>query len=71
MDAATSDTSVYERTLTIDAGPETVWEFFVDPERLMRWKGIKAELDSRPGGAYYCEVIPVIRREASSSSSTR
>jgi uncharacterized protein YndB with AHSA1/START domain len=57
MDAAT-DTTVYERTLAIDASPETVWEFFVDSDKLMRWKGIKAEVDSRPGGTYYCEVIP-------------
>lgn len=57
MDAAT-DTTVYERTLTIDASPETVWEFFVDPEKLMRWKGIEAELDARPGGIYRCQVIP-------------
>ena len=57
MDAATS-TAVYERTLSIDASPDTVWEFFVDSEKLMRWKGIKADLDASPGGAYYCEVIP-------------
>jgi uncharacterized protein YndB with AHSA1/START domain len=57
MDAAT-DTSVYERTLTIDASPETVWEFLVDPEKLMRWKGIDADLDTKPGGIFRCEVIP-------------
>jgi uncharacterized protein YndB with AHSA1/START domain len=57
MDTATS-TTVYERTLTIDASPETVWEFFVDPEKLMRWKGINADLDPQPGGGYRCEVIP-------------
>ena len=57
MDAAT-DTTVYERTLTIDASPGTVWEFFVDPEKLMRWKGVEAELDARPGGIYRCQVIP-------------
>ena len=57
MDAAT-ETTVYERTLTIDARPETVWEFLVDPEKLMRWKGIDAELDPRPGGIYRCVVIP-------------
>ena len=44
MDTAT-ETTVYERTLKIAAGPETVWEFFVDPEKLMRWKGVEAELD--------------------------
>jgi uncharacterized protein YndB with AHSA1/START domain len=57
MDAAT-DTTVYERTLTIDASPETVWDFLVDPEKLMRWKGINADLDPQPGGIFRCEVIP-------------
>jgi uncharacterized protein YndB with AHSA1/START domain len=57
MDAAT-ETKVYERTLTIDAAPETVWEFFVDPEKLTRWKGMNANLEPRPGGMYRCEVIP-------------
>jgi uncharacterized protein YndB with AHSA1/START domain len=57
MDAVT-ETQTYERTLTIDASPETVWEFFVDREKLMRWKGIDADLDARIGGAYFCEVIP-------------
>ena len=57
MDAAT-DTTVYERTLAIDASPETVWEFLVDPDKLMRWKGINADLDPQPGGGFCCEVIP-------------
>lgn len=57
MDAAT-ETKVYERTLSIDAAPETVWEFFVDPDKLTRWKGIEAKLDPRPGGEFYCVVIP-------------
>jgi uncharacterized protein YndB with AHSA1/START domain len=57
MDAAT-DTAVYERTIAIDASPETVWEFFVDPQKLMRWMGIDAELEPQPGGIYRCNVIP-------------
>ena len=57
MDTAT-DTTVYERTLSIDASPETVWDFLVDPEKLMRWKGISADLDARPRGEFRCEVIP-------------
>jgi uncharacterized protein YndB with AHSA1/START domain len=57
MDAAT-ESAIYERTLSIDASPDTVWEFLVDPEKLMRWKGIDAELDPQPGGIYRCEVIP-------------
>jgi uncharacterized protein YndB with AHSA1/START domain len=57
MDAAT-ETTVYERTLSIDASPGTVWQFLVDPDKLMRWKGIEADLDPRPGGVYRCVVIP-------------
>jgi uncharacterized protein YndB with AHSA1/START domain len=57
MDATTETTTV-ERTISIAASPETVWEFFVDPEKLVRWKGMTAELDPRPGGTYLCEVIP-------------
>ncbi len=57
MDATTETTSV-ERTISIAASPETVWEFFVDPEKLTRWMGTTAELEPRPGGAYRNEVIP-------------
>ena len=57
MDAIT-DTAVYERTIAIDASPEAVWEFFVDPRKLMLWMGIDAELDPQPGGTYRCNVIP-------------
>jgi uncharacterized protein YndB with AHSA1/START domain len=56
MDTAT-DTAVYERTIAIDATPETVWEFFVDPAKVMRWMGIDAELDPQPGGIYRLDVI--------------
>src|SRR5947208_17055861 len=57
MDATTETISI-ERTISIAASPETVWEVFVDPETLTRRKGMKADLDPRPGGAYLCEVIP-------------
>lgn len=57
MEATTESTAVV-RTIGIAASPETVWQFFVDPEKLTRWKGLSAELDPRPGGIYRCEVIP-------------
>jgi len=57
MSTAT-DTTVYERTLTIDARPDTVWEFFVDPQKAQRWMGIEADFDAQPGGTYRCVVIP-------------
>jgi uncharacterized protein YndB with AHSA1/START domain len=37
-----------ELEVRIQARPETVFEFFVDPEKMRRWKGTEAELDPRP-----------------------
>jgi uncharacterized protein YndB with AHSA1/START domain len=33
-----------------------VFDFFVDPEKMVQWKGRKAELDARPGGIYRVEI---------------
>jgi uncharacterized protein YndB with AHSA1/START domain len=38
------------RTIAIDAAPETVFEFFVDADKLDRWLTVGATLDPRPGG---------------------
>jgi len=51
-------TTAIEREIAIAARPETVWEFFVDPEKACRWMGTSAELDPQPGGIYRVEVIP-------------
>lgn len=40
------------RELRIDAAPETVFDFFTDPQKLVRWKGRLASLDPRPGGEF-------------------
>ena len=45
-----------ERVLNIEACPETVWEFLVDPELAIRWMGTSATLDPRPGGEYRVHV---------------
>jgi uncharacterized protein YndB with AHSA1/START domain len=42
----------------IDASPETVWGFLVDPEKIVQWKGVNALLEHREGGAYRVEVVP-------------
>ena len=57
MDATTETTTV-ERVIEIPASPETVWPFLVDPEKAIRWMGLSASLDARPGGLYRVEVIP-------------
>lgn len=47
-----------ERTVRINASPQTVFRFFVDPEKMLMWKGVQAELDPRPGGIFRVEVTP-------------
>jgi uncharacterized protein YndB with AHSA1/START domain len=47
-----------ECDVRIEASPETVFEFFVVGEKMTLWKGVRAELDPRPGGIYRVEVIP-------------
>jgi uncharacterized protein YndB with AHSA1/START domain len=48
--------AVVEREIRIAARPETVFDFFVDPRKMLQWKGSKAELDPRPGGTYRVEI---------------
>jgi uncharacterized protein YndB with AHSA1/START domain len=45
------ETSVVEHEIRIAARPETVFAFFTDPARMVRWMGTEATLDPRPGGA--------------------
>ena len=61
---------VLERELRIAARPETVFAFFTDPDKMIRWMGKRATLDPRPGGiclidinghvtrGEYLEVVP-------------
>lgn len=47
-----------EREARIDAVPEEVWQFLVDPDRAAQWMGVAARFDLRPGGRYEVEVLP-------------
>ena len=38
--------------------PAEVFEFFTDPERLVRWIGLSASLTAVPGGGFRFEVQP-------------
>ncbi len=40
------------KDIRIDAPPEIVFEFLTDPAKLIRWLGLRAELDPRPGGIF-------------------
>jgi len=55
---STTETTTVEREIEIDARPETVWEFLVDPDKAVRWMGQAAQLEPHPGGLYRVEVIP-------------
>ena len=45
-----------EREVRIDAPADVVFEFFVDPEQMVRWMGVDADLDARPGGVFKVNV---------------
>jgi uncharacterized protein YndB with AHSA1/START domain len=46
----------YEKQVRIDASPETVFGFLTDPARVLRWMGVDAALDCRPGGSFRINV---------------
>src|SRR5215467_8808549 len=45
-----------EREVRIEAPPDVVFKFFVEPEQMIRWTGVEATLDPRPGGIYRVNV---------------
>ena len=49
-------TEVVEREVRIAARPETVFQFFVDPLKMIQWKGKEATRDARPGGVFRVDV---------------
>lgn len=54
----TTEPRAVTRELTIAAAPETVWALLTDPAEAVRWMGVAASFDLRPGGEYRVEVIP-------------
>lgn len=55
-----SDT--YRATIDIEADRETVYAYFVEPERLVRWMGDRARLVAREGGEFAVDINGVIIR---------
>ena len=47
--------TVQQETL-IDADPATIFAFLTDADRLVRWMGVAANLDPKPGGLYLVDV---------------
>jgi uncharacterized protein YndB with AHSA1/START domain len=69
-----AESLLVEREVRIAARPETVFAFFTDPQKMVRWKGMVAVLEPRDGGTYrvtisdqavatgeYVEVTPFTR----------
>ena len=40
------------REIRIAAAPEIVFSYFTDPQKIVLWQGVSAELDPRPGGLF-------------------
>jgi uncharacterized protein YndB with AHSA1/START domain len=49
-------TPALEIETVVAAPPAEVFRYFVEPERHVRWQGLRAELDPRPGGRYWVEL---------------
>lgn len=41
-----------ELTVRLEHPPEEVFPYLTEADRYVRWQGVKAELDPRPGGVY-------------------
>jgi len=49
-------TGAIEITQRIEAPPEIVFAYLTDSQRFVRWMGVGAVLDPRPGGRYRIDV---------------
>jgi uncharacterized protein YndB with AHSA1/START domain len=45
-----------EVEVRIAASPETVFDFFIEPDRMIQWMGRLARLDPRPGGGFHLDI---------------
>lgn len=45
-----------EVEIRIAASPETVFDFFTDPDKMIQWMGRSAELEPRSGGTMRCDI---------------
>jgi uncharacterized protein YndB with AHSA1/START domain len=45
-----------EVEVRIAASPETVFDFFTEPDRMIQWMGRSARLDPKPGGEFHCDI---------------
>lgn len=53
----TGHEEVVAREQVVAAPPGEVFRWFVDPDRLASWIGIRATLEPRPGGSFRFEIV--------------
>ncbi len=56
MNTAEDYTEIIDLEIRINARPETVFPYLIDPDRMVMWMGESANLDPRPGGTYDVHV---------------
>ena len=60
------------REILIDATPETIWPFLVEPDRHVAWLGTVADIDPRPGGhpfkAGHIAIRPIPRSQGAADA---
>ena len=45
-----------EREVWINVKPETVYPFLTEPEKMIRWMGVEASAEAKPGGIYRVNI---------------
>ncbi len=43
-------------TQRIAAPADTIFDFLIDPDKMVRWMGVEARLDPNPGGEFWVDV---------------
>jgi uncharacterized protein YndB with AHSA1/START domain len=51
-----TQTEYVECQVHIAASPETVFSFFTDSTKMLKWQGIAARLDPQPEGEFFCDL---------------
>ena len=44
------------REVWVAAKPETIFPFFTEADKIVKWMGVSAEIEARPGGIFRCNV---------------
>jgi uncharacterized protein YndB with AHSA1/START domain len=57
-----NEEGAFRTTIDVGAAPDVVFDYFVQPELLVRWMGDRARLDARDGGIFAVDINGVVIR---------